>query len=111
MNKTREAKCLSDIGALCCNFCCSGKTKSIICSEFVFMALVILQAKRMRPILYYHLTPIAHPHRSLKQHEFLKHVIEHKMFVLIFSRNLSVIILVLIKIHRGIVTNVLRFPC
>jgi len=65
-----------------------GKVIGIIYSERVFVALVILRAKRMRRFA---LSPVACqslpnvPTLSHTRRDFLRKIIEHKMCVLFFS--------------------------
>jgi hypothetical protein len=81
----------------------------------VFVALVILYAKRMRRII---LSSVAYPDvpyfstLSHKRRDFRKIKIdEHKMCVLTFSTNLSETLLTLRRIQSGTITNVLRSSC
>ena len=78
------------IKARLCNHSCSGRAISITYSKCVFVAPVILNARRMRRII---LSSIVCPavinfrYNLVNGAIFRKTVIEHKMCVLIFSTN------------------------
>ena len=73
-----------------CNHCCIGKAISIAHSQFVFVALVVQHAMRMRHIVICGLprSTIFFPHYLINGKIFGKKVIEHKIRVLIFSTNI-----------------------
>jgi hypothetical protein len=70
------------------NHCCCGKTVGIAYSEFVFVSLGTHHAKRMRRIIYSTAACPAQPYFPTLSHnrrDFRENVIEHRIFVLIFS--------------------------
>ena len=72
------------------NHCCRAKAKSITYSECVFVALSILYAVRIRPILIYSLSGsiIVFMLHVINGTIFgRKKIIEHEMRVLMFSTN------------------------
>ena len=71
-----------------CNHCCRATSVNITYSEYVFVALVIQYAVRMRRIILSSVTSLAAPYfptLSHKRYHFRKKVMERKMYVLIFS--------------------------
>ena len=74
--------------------CCCGKITSIAHSEFLFVVLAIQQAKHVGHII---LSSVTNPALrelftlSHTRHEFRIKVIEHKMFILIFSATFIVV--------------------
>ena len=95
----QDAQCTyqRNIEARSCSHFCREKTIRITYSKYVFVAVVIQRAKRMRRIALSSVACLALLNcatLSHKQHDFRgKKVIEHKMRVLIFStafvRNIS----------------------
>jgi hypothetical protein len=78
------------------------------------VALFILQAKRMRPIILLSMACRAVKDSSILSHKrygFREKVFERKMFVLIFSTTLSEIFLILIIIQRDIIINIHSSLC
>jgi hypothetical protein len=88
-NYTKTGNVLScNIAARSCNHCCRAKSVNITYSEYVFAALVIQHAMRMRLIILPSVASLAAPYfptLSHKRHLFRKKVTEYKMCVFIFS--------------------------
>jgi hypothetical protein len=81
-----------DAAARSLNHCWRGRAINITESECVSVGLFIQYAKRMRRITLINVAcPVLHyfPTLSHKPQDFRKIIIEHKMWVLIFSTNLS----------------------
>ena len=71
-----------------CNHCCRGKSIHFTEYKCVFVDLDNKYAQRMRRLVFSPLACLAYPYfskSSQKQQVFRENVIEHKMFVLIFS--------------------------
>jgi predicted transcriptional regulator len=100
---------LCNIEARSRNYFCRGKVISIIYSESVSVALVIQHAKRMRHIILSsvpYFSTLSH-----KRRDFRDKVMEHKMCVLTFKQPLSETLLILRRIKRYIIINLLRSSC
>jgi hypothetical protein len=83
-----------------------GKAETITYSEHVSVALVIQHARRMRFIILssvacqiYHIIP----RYLIKGTNSEKKIIEHKVYVLIFSTNLSETFYISLTVHLGII--------
>jgi len=88
---TRQAMYVQHTTEVCsCDHCCHGGVISITYSQHVFVAIVTQHAKHMQPIILSSGTCPALPHFSTlshKWHNFQKNVIEHNIFIFIFSSN------------------------
>jgi hypothetical protein len=103
---TRWAKYIQhNVDAHSHTHCYLGKAMSIIYSECVPVVLVIWHAKHMHHIILSPVVCLAVPYFSTLSHKWHE-VIEHKMYILIFSTYL-----ILPRIQWGIFINVHQPPC
>ena len=94
--------------------CCHGKAIIIAYSECVSVALVIQHAMCMCRVILFYVACLALPYfptLSHKRHDLQKKVFEHTTCVLILSTTLSETFLILRRIQRDIIVNVLRSSC
>ena len=94
--------------------CCRGKAMIITYSESVFVALVILHAKRMRHIVWLSVACLAVPSFSTVSHkrdDFRKILFEHKVCLLIFCTISSGTFLILRRTGRNMIKNVHLSSC
>ena len=100
--------CTCNFEARSNNRCCASAVSTRY-SDFVFIALVIQDAKRLRRIAFSSATfPAVQYFSTLshKQHDFRKNVPEYEMFVLTFLTNVPQIFSILRRTERYIIINV-----